>query len=346
MVRTRSRAGFTLIELLVVIAIIAILIGLLLPAVQKVREAAARTTCQNNLKQIGLAAHSYESANGYMPEGADPVKQLYSPFVRMLPYMEQDNQFKLWRFRPEGVLPTTAPVFYWSDTQNRPASGPATPPRPPERYASEGNIKTLLCPSAPPPESASTVLLCLDNRGAGYTTPSNAPPQQGNVTSGTPGATIMGRTNYLPSAGEFRGQVLIRNSNPAAGTFTRGVFIPGVKLPILGISDGTSNTFMFAEHAGGLNGTNWLYQSWAGAQWWSAYGICPGTGVNCNNTPQGKGVGWSIPGSLHSGGIITVGLGDGSVRTVRPASLDFLTVSYLVGVSDGMTAGQIIGYEQ
>jgi prepilin-type N-terminal cleavage/methylation domain-containing protein len=102
--RPRARAAFTLVELLVVIAIIAILIGLLLPAVQKVRESAAKAQCLNNIKQLVLACHNYQSAYNRLPPGADnadgpqgfPVAKTYgTTFFHLLPYMEQDALYKL-----------------------------------------------------------------------------------------------------------------------------------------------------------------------------------------------------------------------------------------------------------
>src|SRR5947199_340632 len=147
--RTRRR-GFTLIELLVVIAIIAILICLLLPAVQKVREAAARMQCQNNLKQIALAAHNYESAFQIFPAGMD--LQYIGPIGYLLPFLEQQAVY-------DGLYKDNVPnisnlwIRYQLNGQymNRPPSDGTlnvpNPPTPPGRWGGQATIKTLLCPS-------------------------------------------------------------------------------------------------------------------------------------------------------------------------------------------------------
>jgi prepilin-type N-terminal cleavage/methylation domain-containing protein/prepilin-type processing-associated H-X9-DG protein len=92
MSRLARRPGFTLIELLVVIAIIAVLIGMLLPAIQKVREAAARSSCANNLHQIGVAAHNHHASLGYFPPGTHTPSGA-SALVQLLPYLEQGNVY-------------------------------------------------------------------------------------------------------------------------------------------------------------------------------------------------------------------------------------------------------------
>src|SRR5262249_2451340 len=117
---TAGRRGFTLVELLVVIAIIAVLIGLLLPAVQKVREAPSRMTCANNLKQLGLAMHNYHDSKrafppAYVNKGGSyansgfPFTHGWAPFI--LPYIEQTPLYNLYRWEFPQYAPENEPVF-------------------------------------------------------------------------------------------------------------------------------------------------------------------------------------------------------------------------------------------
>jgi prepilin-type N-terminal cleavage/methylation domain-containing protein/prepilin-type processing-associated H-X9-DG protein len=357
------RPGFTLIELLVVIAIIAILIGLLVPAVQKVREAAARTQCQNNLKQIALAGHNFQDANKHLPPGADT--QGSGALVRLLPYLEQANQYKLFSFRPapegSGINGPNVYFAWFRDPLNRPlTTNTLTIPRPPTVYGGEGAFSVFTCPSVPEVDTGSTTvqLVLPPSVAAPYTAqpytdynPDLGPSGQ-YWYSTQPGAQILGRTNYLASAGSPSLKV-DRNStaNPQARVDAHGLFYYKSKESLARVPDGTSNTLMFVESAGGLDGIggdqffsapHWTMQAWAGALWWSAYGICPnsnGAGPFCSTAAGGQGLFFLGAGSLHAGGICNVAFADGSVRGINAAGIDSLSLTYLAGTRDGQIQG-------
>ena len=148
--RLRQR-GFTLVELLVVIAIIGILVGLLLPAVQAAREAARRMQCQNNLKQLGLSFHNYESATKRFPGGVGPFGCCWGTWqVGVLPYMEQSAMYSIY----QNYGGSDATGIRYGGAVNRPVTS--------------SRIPTLTCPSdtSNAPIGASATLAAITNPGA------------------------------------------------------------------------------------------------------------------------------------------------------------------------------------
>jgi len=280
----------------VVIAIIAILIGLLLPAVQKIREAAARIQCANNLKQIGLALHNFhDSWGGFPPAEQDlPVytgspkrpKLSWVPFL--MPYFEQGNLQNTYRMDRDWQDPTNDGVPPYTGT----SAGP-----------NQYQIKLLLCPAAP---------------------------------SGRVGANNRGMTDYAPPNQVGRpNPFYTANVLPRADPTRLGILGYNVKRRITEVTDGTSNTLLLAEDAGrnqwwimgrfvGKQPLNFIKGGESGA--WAnpgsdinTYGFNPanlGTAqpdqpgpcaVNCTNADEIYG--------FHTGGA-NILMGDGSVRTL------------------------------
>ena len=296
LLKTTPRRAFTLIELLVVIAIIAVLIGLLLPAVQKVREAAARAACANNLKQLGLAAHGYHGDNGTFPPGAvGPLTPAFPQYLRLkhhglgaylLPYLEQSALAGQYRWDVS-----------WFDPPNQPVVNV--------------QLKIWQCPSA------------RANRVQDGWLPTVAPPPA-DLFNGTAACGDYAGTGVV-DAGLVGAGVIAPPGGPRdeRGHY-EGVFPINAARSLLDIPDGSSTTTLIAECAGRpqlwqgrrevpnvlLSGGPWASRNllWCRGSTWDGTAFFGPCAVNCTNDREVY--------SFHPGGA-NVAFADGSVRFLR-----------------------------
>ena len=332
---TRKRTAFTLVELLVVIAIIGILIGMLLPAVQQVREAARRITCANNIRQLGIAAHNFESAFQQFPPGLNYPLSSSRPFrddatasggqriawsVFLLPFLEQNNL--------HDVFATETSEFstdWWLALM--PDGSPCV----------SQNIPFFQCPSDAGPD------------GNDSYTPTAIPVA----------GALCGKSNYVAIAGAGTappfGTGLSELSTSAAGIFVPfwGIFGINSRTTFGNISDGTTNTIMFGERAtrtkaeaSGDPGQDTISSGaiWAGrtpsnsdvpstsADWGTLGHMhsedATNWSINGFDTPRG------ITSSFHTGGA-NICLGDASVQFLNE-NLNVETLADLVRMADGV----------
>ncbi len=348
-----QRRGFTLIELLVVIAIIAILIALLLPAVQQAREAARRTQCRNNLKQMGLALHNYESTFSRFPSAGEftdrrggTYYRTFTPtstFVQILPYIDQAPLYNQFNFN-----------FHYS---NGFVAGTSTG----NALAAQAKINAFLCPSnantpVDPQNFGQT-----DYMPVAYTDLNGTTGERAKLSTAWDRDSVLGFFNRLSDTtdGLTNTIAIIEDSGKTTivtGSYTAGaLFGPVAGTPVTqqGVvataMPGTSNTcpnrWADPDSGSGVSGSP-LRDPASTSPAYSA--TAPQAVINNNKTPNGGGTAcpWSSnncgpndePFSLHTGGVHAL-LGDGSVKFISE-NIDVQTVRRLLSRADGEQVGE------